>query len=188
MSMEFSPWQFNWLDIVLAAILFVAVARSLWTGFSRSVGSLLGIFVGFWVAVHQVSSLGRRLAPFIEDETLRLLTAFCLLFFVVYLGFFIGGILAHGLFKALKLGWIDRFLGAVMGLFKGMVLVGVIVFVLTLFLPAKSPVLRESCLYPRFGQIARAISVLVPDDYRRQFMWKWRRASSGTGGPPGQEV
>jgi membrane protein required for colicin V production len=174
-----NTFQWNWLDVILAVVLLVAVARSLWTGFSRSVASLVGVVMGFWVGIHHYPFLATRLAPMIREELWRSLLAFFLLFVVVYLTFVIAGILVHGVFKVLKLSWMDRMLGGCIGLVKGLVLAGVIVFLLTLLLPTDSPLLKKSFFYPRLSQVAQTIAVLVPEDVRGRFMWKWRQLTSG---------
>jgi membrane protein required for colicin V production len=184
----FSHLQFNWLDIVMGGLVLLALFRSLWTGFSRSVASLLGLVMGFWVAIHHFNGLALRLSHWLHDPLWRSLVAFCLLFFLVYLAFLVAGILAHGLLKVMKLGWIDRLLGAAVGLAKGLVLAGVLLFLLTLLLPTNSPTLRESFLYPQFSRVAQALGTLVPADLRGRFMWKWRRVGPCQNTDNGQEV
>jgi membrane protein required for colicin V production len=166
---------FNWLDVVLAAILVLMIGRSLWTGFSRSVSSLIGLLLGFWIAVRHFASLSQRLSPWMENELARSLLAFFLLFVMVYLSLVVTGILIRGIFHAVRLGWLDRVLGGLVGLVKGLVLAGVIIFLLTLLLPPKSPVLGESFLYPKLSRIAQTMIVMVPADLKGRFMWKWRR-------------
>jgi membrane protein required for colicin V production len=173
--------HFNWLDVVLAAVLVLMIGRSLWTGFSRSVSSLLGLLLGFWVAVRHFASLSQRLSPWMENELARSLLAFFLLFLVTYLSLVITGILIRGIFEAIRLGWLDRLLGGLVGLVKGLVLAGVIIFLLTLLLPPKSPVLGGSFFYPKLSRIAQTMVVMVPADLKGRFMWKWRRLH--TGGP-----
>ena len=188
MDLHFNSLHFNWLDVLLGGMLVIFVCRSLWTGFSRSLASLLGVILGFWVASHRFSSISFRLSPWIQDEMWRSLVSFLLIFLLVYLVFFIAGIMVKRMFKALKLGWIDRLLGAAVGLAKGLVLAGVIVFMLTIFLESNNPLLRKSCLYPALSQVAQVMGSMVPGHLKGRFMWKWRKFHSGPDKGRGQEI
>lgn len=188
MALDYNSFHFNWLDILLGGMLVFFVCRSLWTGFSRSLASLLGVILGFWVAIHRFSSISFRLSPWIQDEMWRSLVSFILIFLLVYLIFYIAGIMAQRMFKVFKLGWIDRLLGAIVGLAKGLVLTVAIVFMLTIFLPSNSQVLKKSCLYPTLSQVARVMGLMVPDHLKGRFMWKWRKFQSGQDKGRRQEV
>jgi membrane protein required for colicin V production len=188
MDLHFNSLHFNWLDILVGGILVFFVCRSLWTGFSRSVASLLGMILGFWMAIHRFSSISFRLSPWIHDEMGRSLVSFILIFLLVYLIFYIAGIMVQRMFKVFKLGWIDRLLGAVVGLVKGLVLAVVIVFMLTIFLPSNNSLLKKSCLYPTLSQVAQVMGSMVPSHLKGRFMWKWRKFQSGQDKGRGQEI
>lgn len=188
MTLDYNSFHFNWLDILLGGMLVIFVCHSLWTGFSRSLASLLGVILGFWVAIHRFSSISFRLSPWIQDEMWRSFVSFLLIFFLVYLVFFIAGIMVQRMFKVLKLGWFDRLLGATVGFAKGLILAGAIAFMLTIFLPSNSPLLRESCLYPVLSQVAQVMGSMVPSHLKGRFMWKWRKFHSGPNKGRGQEV
>ncbi len=175
MEFEIFSLHGNWLDVVLGAVLLIALVRSIWTGFSRSVAGLAGVVAGFFVAVRGFPSLSYRLAPMIENELIRNIVAFLLLFLAVYLVFVIAGILVYGFFKALKLGWFDRTLGAVLGVLKGLLVAGIIMFFLTVVLPPNSPTIQKSYLYPRLKYVIQSLTILVPEQLKGRFMWKWRQ-------------
>jgi membrane protein required for colicin V production len=166
---------FNWLDTLLLIIMAVLVIRGLWTGFSRAVATLMGAVTGFWAAINYYHIIAIRFAIFIDNELTRSLAAFFVIFIVVYLVFTIAGILIHGFFKIIKMGWFDRLLGGAIGFVKGAVISGGIIFILTLFLPDNAPLLRHSVLYPTFGEMARIMTGLVPANLKGKFMWKWRQ-------------
>nr|HDN00338.1 CvpA family protein [Deltaproteobacteria bacterium] len=178
MDFHFNSFHFNWLDIFLGGMLVFFIGRSLWTGFSRSLASLLGLIFGFWVASHRFPSISFKLSAWIQDEMWRSFVSFILIFLVVYLIFFISGIIVQRMFKILNLGWVDRLLGAGVGLAKGLVLAGAIVFMLTIFLESNNPLLRKSCLYPALSRVAQVMGSMVPGDLKGRFMWKWRKFHS----------
>ncbi|MGB9712343.1 MAG: CvpA family protein [Dissulfurimicrobium sp.] len=167
--------HFNILDFIITIIIAITVLRGFFVGFSRSAASLLGILLGFWVGMTHFSILSDRLTPFIKEEIFRSLIAFFLLFILVYMAFIIIGIIIKGLLKTLHLSLVDRIMGGLIGLAKGLILTGVIIFLLTVFLPARSPLLADSLLYPRLSQISQALCALVPDHIKGRFMWKWKQ-------------
>jgi len=170
---------FNWLDICVILILVIVIGRGLWTGFSMAVSTFFGVILGFWVAAQQFPFVSMKLSSFIHDDVWRSLLSFTLLFLVVYLTFLVAGIVLRGFFRVIKLGWIDRFLGAIVGLAKGLIFIGVIIFVMTLVLPENSTILRKSVLYPRMSRIAQTLNNLAPENLKGKFMWKWRKIEKG---------
>ncbi|MEF3167873.1 MAG: CvpA family protein [Deltaproteobacteria bacterium] len=172
-------WNGNWLDILIGVIIVVAFVRGLWTGFSRSVSTLAGLVAGFWVAMHLFGPLSERLLFILSNEMWARVAAFVLVFLFVYLGFFLVGVVLQGFLRLIRLGWLDRIAGAGVGIAKGLVMVGVLLFVLTLFLPPKSDLLSGSVLYPRLVAVAQGLSALVPVEIRGQFLWRWRNLVPG---------
>ena len=170
-----SSINLNWLDVVLGFIFVISVIRGLLIGFSRTISGLLGIICGFWVASNQYYFVSQKLQIFIKNEMWRELLAFFLLFTVVYLVFAIAGIIIKGLFKVLKLSWMDRMLGGAFGFLKALLIAAIIIFILTLTLPDKSPLLTKSYLYPRVSNLSRIMTDMVPKDLKAKFMWKWRK-------------
>ncbi len=169
----------NWLDIAILIIMALVIARGLWTGFSMAVSTFFGVILGFWVAAQQFPFVAMKLSPLLHDELWRSLVSFALLFLVVYLAFLTAGIVLRGFFRVIKLGWVDRLLGGVVGLAKGLIFAGVLIFVLTLVLPEGSPILRKSVLYPRLSRIAHTLNNLAPANIKGKFMWKWRKIEKG---------
>ncbi len=170
-----SSINLNWLDIVLGFIFVIAVIRGLFVGFSRTISGLLGVICGFWVAANQYYFVSQKLQIFMKNEMWRDLLAFFLLFVVVYLVFAIAGIIIKGLFRVLRLSWMDRILGGAFGFLKALLISAIIIFILTLTLPDKSPLLAKSYLYPRVSNLSRIMTDMVPKDLKAKFMWKWRK-------------
>lgn len=180
MLIDLAVLHFNILDFVITVIVAFTVIRGLLIGFSRSAASLLGVLLGFWTGMSYFSILSDKLALFIKGEMIRSIISFILLFILVYLAFIIIGMVIKGLLKTLHLTWADRIMGGFVGLAKGLILTGVIIFLFTVFLPAKSPLLSGSALYPMLSQISHALCTLVPQHIKGRFMWKWRQNQRGT--------
>jgi membrane protein required for colicin V production len=116
----------NWLDfvIILAVIGFVAAAYS--AGLIREVVTLVAAFVGIVIAGALYGRLAKDVLVFLSDEDAARAISFLILFGAVYL---FGQILAYVLktgASLIMLGWADHIGGAVFGLFKGLLVVQVL--------------------------------------------------------------
>lgn len=175
-----SAFQFNWLDIILGILIIVTLVRGLWVGLSRAIASFAGVLLGFWFAIQFYYVISQKIIPFIRNELWASVVSFLALFFFVYTAFFILGIIIHSLLKALRLRWMDRLMGGVVGFAKGLLLSGIIIFLLTFFLPENTRLLKESALYPKLSEISKTIVMLVPTKIKGQFMYKWRQFMKGS--------
>ncbi len=169
------PVSFNWLDVVITILLVLSVMRGLLEGFSRSVAALLGLFVAFWAAMNYFQAFAMRISTWIRDPFWPYVLAFILIFFLVYFLFVSVGILLRGTLRLVRLSWLDNLLGAAVGGLKGLVVVGVILFFLTIFLPPNSRILTGSYLYPRFVKFSQMLGPLVPEDIQGRFQLRRRR-------------
>ncbi|OCC16025.1 Colicin V production protein [Dissulfuribacter thermophilus] len=165
----------NLLDLILGSIILYCLLRGIFLGFIRSFTGIIGILVGFWAAINFHPLIAHRLGFFIDNPIACFLIAFILIYLCVYVFFIITGHLLRFMIKALRLSWIDSALGVFLGLVKGMILVGIVCFLLTVLLPNKSTLLKTSFLYPRLTTILRSVTLMVPSDIKANFMWKWRR-------------
>jgi membrane protein required for colicin V production len=114
-------------DYAVLAIVGLSILLSMMRGFLREILSLAGWVAAFFVAKFYTLELAPLLPEAIPTESLRLLAAFVILFLATLL---VGSLLAIALsevFKKIGLGWLDRWLGAVFGLARGVIIVGVLV-------------------------------------------------------------
>lgn len=130
--------SFNWADWTIVAIVGVSCVFSLLRGFVKEALSLVGWILAVFVAVAFHERLAEVFARWIETPSLRLLLAFATLFFITLL---IGAIinkLVATLIAASGLGGIDRLLGMVFGVARGLLIVLALVILLPMALPVKS--------------------------------------------------
>lgn len=114
-------------DYAVLAIVGLSILLSMMRGFLREVLSLAGWVAAFLVAKLYTLELAPLLPEAIPTQSLRLLAAFVILFLATLL---MGSLLAIALsevFKKIGLGWLDRWLGAIFGLARGVMIVGVLV-------------------------------------------------------------
>ncbi|MDY5969789.1 MAG: CvpA family protein [Bacteroidales bacterium] len=113
----------NKLDIIYA----IPMAYFIWKGLKRGVvfemASLAGILLGCWVAVHFSQWVARMLG--LEGDGATLIAFFVTFVGVALLSLLVGKA-AQNLLKMAKISFLDRFLGAALGLAKAVCILGVL--------------------------------------------------------------
>jgi membrane protein required for colicin V production len=115
-------------DYVVLAIIGLSVLLSVMHGFIREVLALAGWVTAFFVAKAYMLELLPLLPQAIPTESLRLLAAFLILFLATLLVCTLLAIALSQIFKKIGLGWLDRIMGGIFGLLRGIVIVSVLVF------------------------------------------------------------
>jgi len=163
----------NWADWAIVAIFGISVLISLIRGFVREAMSLLVWVSALVVAMVFYQHLAEWLVDIISTPSLRMLTAWLTLFVVVLI---VGGIINYLLGKVIEatgLSGTDRFLGALFGAARGIIVVLVILILLPGILPVDQDVWwRESLLIPEFLKFedwATETGLAVTDFFRQLF-------------------
>ena len=114
-------------DYAVLAVVGLSILLSMMRGFVREILALAGWVAAFFVANTYTLQLVPLLPQAIPTETLKLLAAFVILFLATLLVTSLLAIALSEVFKKVGLGWLDRWLGAVFGLARGVIIVGVLV-------------------------------------------------------------
>ena len=127
--------DFNYFDVVLLVILVLFLLRGIMNGFLTEFSGVLGLLGGLWYANYAYKDVIPYLANAIQNPAWRDLAAYGLVFVSVLLA---TALLIHVLSKILSLtvlSSLDKGLGAVLGLLRGMVICSVSLVLLGHFLP-----------------------------------------------------
>lgn len=109
-------------DLVVIVIVGLSTLAAFWQGLIRMLASLAAWVVGIVAAIRFSSVVGTLLPDFGESPAVRYVVAFAgILIVVLVVGALLGALIAH-LVQAAGLGFIDRMLGAVAGVARGIVL------------------------------------------------------------------
>ncbi|MDZ4212697.1 MAG: CvpA family protein [Methylotenera sp.] len=115
-------------DYIVLAIIGLSIILSVMRGFFREALSILGWIAAFVVAKTYVNQILPMMPVNIPTESLRILAAFLVLFLATLLVSSLLAIALSAIFKKIGLGWLNRLLGAVFGLARGMLIVCILVF------------------------------------------------------------
>ena len=116
----------------MAFVLLNVVAAAMQGFFSEAL-TMAGLVVGYIVAAWQYRSLAEWLESFLKNAWLAEILGFLIIFFAIVLLFGIAARIARWVMKQSGLSGFDRFLGAVLGLLKGGLMVAVILMGMTAF-------------------------------------------------------
>jgi membrane protein required for colicin V production len=155
----------DWLIVIVVVLNVVLAAMH---GFFAEALSMAGLVVGYLVAAWQYQRLAVWLLSFLKSELLAQIFGFLIIFFAILILFSIAGRIARKLMKAAGLSGFDRFLGALLGLVKGALVVAVVLMGMTAFTPT-SQMLEKSELAPYFLVAGRAAIWLAPSELRARF-------------------
>lgn len=114
-------------DYCVLGIIGVSVLLSLMRGFVREFLGLAGWIVAALTAKVYAVDIALMLPASIPNQGLRLVAAFTMVFLGILLIASLLAIAISELFKQVGLGWLDRGLGGLFGLARGLLIVGVLV-------------------------------------------------------------
>jgi membrane protein required for colicin V production len=124
-----------WADWAILGIILVATVGGLAQGFFRSFCGLAGLFFGMALAIWNYRVVGRLFLPIVRIEAVANAVGFLVIALLVMLAAGLLGGMLEKTFRWAGLGCLDTLLGAVLGLFQGVLLVMVIVLVTVAFFP-----------------------------------------------------
>lgn len=157
----------NWIDVILISILALTTILGVVKGFVKQVFGLLAVIIGLILALGFYSQVSALYLRFISNEVLAHFLGFLTIFLVVLS---LGWVSSYTLSKFIKgpLKFLNNILGGGLGLLKGILICGVVVFALLVF-PISKKALKESALSPVCLQLTRAIISLIPKELKERF-------------------
>jgi len=116
-------------DFAVIVIVGLSTVFAFWQGFVRMMASLAAWVIGIVAAIRMSSGVGSLLPDFGESAALRYVIAFTLILVIVLLVGALIGLLVSRLAHAVGLGFVDRILGAITGVARGILVVVLLVLV-----------------------------------------------------------
>ena len=173
--------------IILGFLVFSVITAAI-EGFFHEAFKLAGLVVGYLLAAWQYRRLADWFAPHVKSPWLGEIAAFLIIFFAVLMVAGMAGRIARFAMKKAGLSSIDRALGAVLGLLRGVLVVAILLTAMAAFAPA-AKWLEGSELAPYFLVGGRAAIWLAPSELRHRFyqgldyMRQTHAAAGKTSGP-----
>lgn len=122
----------TWIDISIMMMVVISMWRGFSAGFIKTAVSLVSWLFAFIVASRMTKLVAPMLVGIIDDSVLQMATAFLAIVFVVMMAMQLITLSLSGLFKVLKLGFLDRILGGILGAVIGVLKVLIILSIMSL--------------------------------------------------------
>ena len=158
----------NTVDIIILVLLVPLTIQGLIKGFSTQVAAIVGLLLGVWASFRFSTLLSGWLQPYlaVSPNVLNLVSFVTILIVVIVLLALLGRAL-KGVLKFAMLGWLDKLLGAVFGLAKGALILGLLIMAFNA-VNTKVPMVKEetlsgSVLYPAMLQITDTVFPYLED-------------------------
>src|SRR5205085_10526043 len=155
-------------DYLVLGIVGVSVLLALWRGFVREVIALVGWVAALAASVLYSSKFADMLPASWGAHGVRFLIAFVLIFIVTLLLFGLLAWLVSRLLRAIGLGFLDRMLGGVFGLARGLLIVMVLVLFAGLTTLPQHEWWRGATLAQPLEIAAMAVRPWLPLDFAKQ--------------------
>ena len=157
----------NWIDVILISVLVLTSILGVIKGFVKQVFGLIAGIIGLILALGFYSQVSWIYLRFISNEVVANFLGFLSIFLVVLC---LGWVSSYCLSKFIRgpLKLLNNILGGGLGLLKGILICGVIVFALLVF-PISKKALKESVFSPVCLQMTRAMISLIPQELKEKF-------------------
>jgi membrane protein required for colicin V production len=155
--------QFGFVDLIIIGILGLSVVTGLFRGFVKELIALSVWVCAIWIGYIYCNDVSILLKPYISSEPLRLIAGFILILLLMVIFGAILNIMLGFILKASGLSGMDRILGMVFGLIRGIFIVSLLISAakLTAILPAEEQI-NQSFLYTKFTPITNWICSFYP--------------------------
>ncbi len=155
-------------DWIILVVLLVSVVQAASAGFFQEACGIAGLVFGYILAAWQYWRLAAWFSPYLNSPWLGEIAGFLVIFLAVMVVAGITGRIARWIMKEAGLSFLDRLLGAGLGLLRGCLLVAVVLMSMASFTPA-SKWLAGSELAPYFLVVGRAAIWVAPSELRGRF-------------------
>lgn len=122
----------NYVDYVILAILLVFAIRGYLKGIIVGLATIAALVLGLWAALHFSNFLDATLAEHLHPSRKWLpILSFTLTFLLVVLGVMLTAKITEKFVDMVGMGFFNHLGGAILGIAKGAILAGVLLFIIT---------------------------------------------------------
>ncbi len=158
------------IDIVILVTIFISLLIGMLRGFFRETLSLVSWVLAFWAAFVFAEPGAQYFVSYISNPSLRVVASFVSLFILTLLVATLISYMIYKLFFVSGLSGIDRMLGALFGIARGVALIAIVaLFARLTALPQKQWWL-ESTLMEHLMPVTETIRNILPDNLAQRLV------------------
>lgn len=159
------------LDWAIVLVILLSTLQAIAEGFVHEFFSLAGVVIGYLIAAWEYPRVAAWYARYTTSHWTADIAGFFTIFLAVVLLAGLVGRLARWAVQGIGLRWFDRFLGALFGCLRGVLISAVVVLALAAFAPQWG--LRQSRIAPFVLVTSRSLIWAAPADLRQRFWDGW---------------
>jgi membrane protein required for colicin V production len=159
-------------DFAVLAIVAASVLLGVWRGVVSELLALAAWVAAFFAAKHFGADAARVLAKWIADPALAAAAGFAAVFLAVLLVFALGRFIVSLMLRAVGLGLVDRLLGAVFGVARGVLIAFVAVLVGGMTALPKEAWWRDATFAPPLETAVIAAKPWLPAEVAKRIRYR----------------
>ncbi len=159
------------LDWVIVLVILLSALQAVAEGFVHEFFSLAGVVIGYLIAAWEYPRVAAWYARYTTSQWTAEIAGFFTIFLTVVLLAGLVGRLARWAVQGIGLRWFDRFLGAIFGCIRGVLISAVVVLALAAFAPQWG--LQRSRIAPFVLVTSRSLIWAAPVELRHRFWDGW---------------
>jgi membrane protein required for colicin V production len=165
----------SWLDFVFGIIIIASIAAGFSKGFVRIGIGFIAALVGIVLASWFYGTAAGWLTPYVSSPGIANFLGFLTIFALVLTFGALVSMLLVRLFKLVGLSWLDRLLGAVFGVVRGLLVSVALLMIMLAFAPTRTHnTVVDSYFAPYVMESANLLSAIAPfelkDGFRRGYV------------------
>jgi membrane protein required for colicin V production len=162
----------NFFDVIVIVIMVCSLFWGLYRGALKELFSVIGLYLGFSAAFHFYAGLSRISSTWMSGTFALKPLCFLIILACVFTAVAIIGTVILYLLKFKSTGLTQRLMGALLGGFKGIVIVSLLFVLVAVFLPEKTTLIKESLFSPNLAAISEVIAPTLSKKIGTDFKFK----------------
>lgn len=154
------------LDIAIIALVLISVLVGLLRGFTKELMSIAAWVISIYLAFNFYSFVAEYLSKYINSEFVADIAGGALIFVVALFVLSLVGYLISKAVSATGIKGTDRVLGAVLGVVRGVLIIGFFVVISSIFNVENNDFWKESQLISHFKPVADTINSVLPEKFK----------------------
>jgi len=134
------------IDVIIILVILGSVITGIIRGFIKELSTLAGLILGIYIAAHNYPVLQKYVLSVLHNATVSKIISFLIIFFIVFFLIMLLGLLLQKVIKLIMLGWLDKILGGVFGIVKGVLFVWLLLVFIIAFFPTTQNYINKSRL------------------------------------------
>ena len=171
--------DFTWFDYLVFAVIALSSLLGMWRGVVSEVLALLAWVAAFFAAKLFGGTVAGIIGNALHDPALRQIAGFITVFVATLLLFAVARLLLSTLLRAIGLGVVDRMLGTLFGIGRGILLVLALVLLGGMTELPRQPAWRDAALAPPLETAVVALKPYLPQALTQRIHYRGNHAASG---------